>query len=520
MTKQTKNGFVLCTIAVFATAGTLAAQQTMGPIGSVPNPRVVWSTPLFPLGGYAVNVDSYGAVGNGVHDDAPAARAAIAATPAGGTLLFSPGKTYLFGSLYTPNGPGGTLCSVYTANSIHIDLQGATVKAGSSLGPSGAMFCFWDIDGIYAYSKSKKYNTANINRGDTTITLDTPSQASTFTPGDIIYIQGETADVNDLGINQVLAANIGTGILTLAWPTGKSYTTTPMVADVQSLTRFDFSVSDGTILPGNVQVFGGAQITRSRFYNLNIFTDTSISEPFQLNDMLDSEYTNNVITTNEGPAIDFSARACTHCTATGNTLSIILSSSGAEPSFAVSSIAVSGEGSENALFLDNFMQSVGSSFVALDGLMLGGYDSVACGNTIIMGPSATGAAIDTSNHSTSPIVSANTIQSRAIYAIKLGATDLDTVTENTIVTSQAGIWVTAPALVAGGSISGMPTGYNGITIEGSTAQASVISGAKITAAVSGSSGSGIYVVHPGAQQTQTPLLTNNQILNYVIPIVF
>ena len=49
-----------------------------------------------------VNVDDYGAVGDGVADDAPAIRAAATAAGVGGIVVGTPGKTYLTRSLIVP----------------------------------------------------------------------------------------------------------------------------------------------------------------------------------------------------------------------------------------------------------------------------------------------------------------------------------------------------------------------------------------------------------------------------------
>jgi hypothetical protein len=94
------------------------------------------------------NVQSYGAVGDGVTDDTVAIRAAAAALQAaasasgvGGKLLFPPGKYLVF----SPGVPGGNSLAVFTGlKGLNVISDGATIVIGRQLATSetGVLFGF------------------------------------------------------------------------------------------------------------------------------------------------------------------------------------------------------------------------------------------------------------------------------------------------------------------------------------------------------------------------------------------
>ncbi|HWO13759.1 MAG TPA: right-handed parallel beta-helix repeat-containing protein [Polyangiaceae bacterium] len=106
-----------------AVRGVRAAEPSFGRLSSVPNPRAVGAAEALVAAvkqdvlarhGISaprivppvVRVDDFGARGDGVTDDGPAIQRALAALPAGGTVVFSSGKTYLKSDLLVVNTPG------------------------------------------------------------------------------------------------------------------------------------------------------------------------------------------------------------------------------------------------------------------------------------------------------------------------------------------------------------------------------------------------------------------------------
>lgn len=479
-----------------------------------------------------LNVKDFGAVGDGAADDTAAWQAAVNAIPAGGTLHAIPGATYLINTIRNYSSSNATQCSIVRASGIHINLDGATIKAGSSLPTSGTggLFClnlglgmtYENQAGTTTY-----YPVRKVNRGDITISLITPSQASHFPSGDTIYIQGECVDLNNRGLNIVTSANSTTGVLALAFPVGKSYTTggstcvpattTPVVADVQGFTGFDYSIENGTILPGTVQAIIVNQVTRFRLSHTTITTAVAYHEPIQMNYLMDALFDGNTVRSNGGPLIDMSGRSCTNCRAVGNTLELTPDSSGNAPT---GGIVGAGEGSENATFVGNVMTSTGNNAAALN---IGGYDSLVSSNIITVGSSSKGVAVNTST-ATAPLISDNVINSAAQYGLYLAAVDQDIASGNRITVSGsstvAGIYVIGRAVIFGGSVTGMTSHYGILITRNSAAMATQVIGVNIAAASYESKGAGIYVGDPGSQQAADPILTGNQITNYTTPIAF
>lgn len=455
-------------------------------------------------------------------DDTAMVQAVASTIPPGGVLAFAPGRTYNFSSQANFN---GIPCSVSMPTTVHIEVNGATLAVPPSL-TLGGIFC-WVNPGVSDYEIATLYATSNIARGDTKITLSTAGNTSHFNVGDYIYFQGETSDYNDRGVNQVTAINSGTGDLTLAWPTGKSYTSSPKVANVQSVTQVGMTLhGPGTILPGKIQVVIGQQLVDAVISDLTVWTNTAVvGEPFQFNYSTGLQFRNNRITSNFGPLIDFGGRVCTDCVASGNVVSLIASSTGALPT----TLAVNcGEGAERCVFSMNHVESVGNAAANPTGVDLSNsYDAVwDASNVVNMGPSIAGAALATNNGSGFGAVNpriAGTFRSSASYALILGASDQDTVSSPSISLTGAsaqGIHVIGPANLTGGSCTGMASGAYCVIVEGTGAQCSQITGMRIVAAAPGSSGAGIGVVDPGSQQACDPVITANTILNYTTRVNF
>jgi len=472
-----------------------------------------------------VSVAGFGARGDGVHDDAPAVEAAANATPAGGTLFFPLG-IYLFNSQTTTS---GNHCSVQVQHlgGIHINLNGSTIKAGAAL-TSGFLFCFNDAGGIlppsihggftYENGVATLHPANTIHRGDTTVTLTTASNAHFFNAGDVVYIQGETTDNNNRGLNIVTIVNKSTGVLTMQNAIGKTYTSSPKIGDVQAYTGFHFSLENGTILPGALEAVGAEQIYDFRISNITLTTNTAARgmEPFQINYLFDVLFDGNTLTSNSGNLIEFAGRGCTDCKAIGNRLTLSLSSTGANPMGDAVDI---GEGAERAVVSGNVITSPGvANTNAVD--MTASYDSVVSGNTITVGPTRNAGAIATFSGISgaapySPSVTNNTILTSADSAIILGAADQAIATGNVMtMLSPAiiGYHVTyGPADITGGSIT---------VSGGSLHEAVLIENAPGTMGtqvrgltIKGNSDCvyGIYVAGSRSPQNQEPVLVNNQI---------
>lgn len=203
----------------------------------------------------AIYAETYGAKGDGVTDDGPAIRTAMAAACTGGkpcAVALLPGHTYYINSMGGYDGQ----CGVNFPNS-HEKLfaYGATLKAGTAI--SHSLVCFQPDTAAAPHggweSATSYLVSAAVPRGAVSLTLSTPSQASNFTAGDVVFIRGyDASDANDaMGVDIVTAANATTGVLTLAWPTRKSYgaeaSTYPVIADVQSALVSDIGLYGGTL---------------------------------------------------------------------------------------------------------------------------------------------------------------------------------------------------------------------------------------------------------------------------------
>lgn len=106
-----------------------------------------------------INVKDYGAIGDGVADDLPAIRAAVAAAPAGSTVLFPPG-TYT-----TPYSADSAL----EANYLVIDKNGTTLSAS----PGSVILENFLIYLKGSYGTPVNIGATPVNTGDRTVTTAT-----------------------------------------------------------------------------------------------------------------------------------------------------------------------------------------------------------------------------------------------------------------------------------------------------------------------------------------------------------
>ena len=124
-----------------------------------------------------VDVSSFGAVGNGVTNDATAIQNAINATPDGGTLDFDAGKTYLL----------GTGLNIYRP--INIEGNGATLLLDTSAYPNNNQIYYSSPLASTAYTW-----TGAVAFGQDSFSV--PISTNTLLPGDTVFLQLGT-DPND-----------------------------------------------------------------------------------------------------------------------------------------------------------------------------------------------------------------------------------------------------------------------------------------------------------------------------------
>ena len=164
----------------------------------------------------------YGAKGDGIADDAPAGRAALAAiNAAGGGTIYFPKGTYLLNS----TAPGHSNVIFFGNQMSHIHFKcdpGALI-----INPIQAATIFMMGFPAVALQSQTGYQ-ANVltNPNSPTITLTTAADTSHFAVGDPIYILGGPSfeSNGDGEVNWITAIDGVGGVLTLRVPTAKPYT--------------------------------------------------------------------------------------------------------------------------------------------------------------------------------------------------------------------------------------------------------------------------------------------------------
>lgn len=198
----------ISTIPVGGTAG-----QVLGKTSST-DYAIGWLS----VGG-SVTPEQYGAIGDGVHDDAPAIRAAMVAAGAagGGVVQLSANKTYLLAS-YSSVGNGGALINPYS----NVTLQGvgssSVLKVANGMNTSGKQFLViypGDETATYTYANTAfknfklDFNGAN-NGGSFTAAYQNVGIGQRYTTGVIVdnvhFVNNPGSQNISFGLNSGLVA--------------------------------------------------------------------------------------------------------------------------------------------------------------------------------------------------------------------------------------------------------------------------------------------------------------------------
>lgn len=231
----------------------------------------------------------YGAKGDGSTDDTAAIQAAIdACAAAGGGIVYFPPGTYLLSSVTTIDsiswhlfvnsdnisfvGAGHASLLKTTQNALILHLAGSTKMVGKVNYSRTAN----------RYIDATVYAVASISRGATSFTCMTAADAANFSAGDYVFIRtgqvlpGRTGQP-DSEINQVVSADADTGVVTLRWPTVKSYAQEYFISGTTGETS--------TAQTANAATFGVANITDRTIQNIefhNLAFDSTSTTQAQL----------------------------------------------------------------------------------------------------------------------------------------------------------------------------------------------------------------------------------------------
>lgn len=503
-----------CLISTFASAqcgGIFPAGSVCGAITQGP-PKPIPFTSF--AGGY--NIDIYGCKGDGITDDAVCFAAAWAAVPANNTLFFTTGKTY-----YVNSNPNATFC--VTPNRtipIRVDLNGATILIGS-----GVSNCVFEIDQTTSYLTAAIYGINTATAGDTAVTLTSSPNAVHFAAGNIFYIQGEVATLNNRAMNIIQSVNNSTGVISLKFPLGKTYSTTPKVADVESLTTRGFSLRNGNVrwVVGSTSYLALVeQVYQPEYINLNIDgTNTTAGLLINQNSGLDTHYEENTFISPNG-AIEFGGRGSTIASVIGNTVYILGPGNNALGSC---------EGCELSTLTNNTINVLGSDPArgpVID--MTGSVNYTLNNNLIIFGGSAmqAGSSIITTNNgagnaAVNAIIANNVISGPTVPGIYSKGKN-DSIIGNTILSKLQAVYLagTGPSNVIGNIITCYSTtGQAAIEVTANLApEQSLISGNTVIQPA-GKSCTGVAIDDPGSVVTTAKLnVIGNNFQNLTAGVTF
>ena len=217
---------------------------------------------ITPTGGYSINVQNFGARGDGVTDDAPIIQAAINALEAhGGGVLVVPPGTYLLNS-YQPSPHPWFFYNLRVGSNILIQGQpGARFLQGPG-GRAPLQYQAAEVRNSVLVFGSPYYDITTFQNtyfnggflplnptvaGSSTVTLATASQARSFSVGSYVAIYcGTSGDVITSETSQVTAVDYNAGTLTLKWPLARAFSS-PVIANVTALATSNVGVTNLTV---------------------------------------------------------------------------------------------------------------------------------------------------------------------------------------------------------------------------------------------------------------------------------
>lgn len=265
-----------------------------------------------------LTVTSFGAIGDGTHNDTHAIQAALDALEAqGGGILLVPKGTYLLNS-YSPSPHPWFFYNLLVGSNITIQanpgakfLQGPSGRAPIPRGASevrNSVLVFGSRNYVIDTFQTPSYNGGfyrlNATRAnDLSVTLSTPSQASKFMIGDYVAIYSAVPVEGVIPSESSRVTSVSpSGVLGLAHPLARAFGS-PGIANVSSLATVNIGVTnlivEGTEPVAINEVFGFSA-TGNTF-----ISDTSIgggnTYGLNMNNIRGCNFVNNVVTSNGPP---------------------------------------------------------------------------------------------------------------------------------------------------------------------------------------------------------------------------
>ena len=236
----------------------LCALVNAGPMLALATAADTIVSPVHASGGQTFDVTAYGAVGDGVADDAPAIQRAIhAAMVAGGGTVYFPARTYLLNSHHPSRHPWMFYNLIIGSNVTLSGQRGARLlqgPRGRHALPARAKevqntVCAFGLDYTTIRFQSLSHNGGfrslkPTHAGATTVTLAKTLDASYFAKGDYVAIYAQTSgDVLPTETSQIASVDASTGVLSLTQPLARSFST-PAIAKVTSLATTKVSMEN------------------------------------------------------------------------------------------------------------------------------------------------------------------------------------------------------------------------------------------------------------------------------------
>jgi hypothetical protein len=263
-----------------------------------------------------LQVDDFGAKGDGSTDDTVAIRLAFttACSRGGGTVRFSPHKTYLLNTPLPSGGACGTSMLEFPCSNLYVNAYGATIKQTTKAGH--ATICFGRHNAnpeALANAKSVNAAIAGTNR----VTLTTSGDSSLFTAGDPVLLQvNPFVDYNHFIVNYVASVDPSTGVITLLNTLEHTLTPHPVIADIaHNGWEHNIRWSGGEIDSSDDYVFNMWAHDSGTIRDVVIkSTQVAANDLFSGGETYGDTYSNVKISTPCSGGFDFSSRGFTHIT--------------------------------------------------------------------------------------------------------------------------------------------------------------------------------------------------------------